>query len=388
MAQQNADIAIIGAGIAGLWAFNRFKREGYDCVLLESNAIGGGQSIASQGIIHSGFKYKLDGKNNALSQSISAMPDLWRDALKGRGPVDLSAASVNSSSQHVLIARSFLGGIISFAARKILGAAAKELPERHWPSAFKGSGFKGSVIDVAEPVLDIPSVIRALAEPYRNCIRLVKPSDDVRSLVKARLYIYTSAAGNLDAARRNNDAQNIQTQTRPLLMGMMRNAPFDLYAHLVGATDKPLVTVTTHRAQDGSRIWYFGGMAAERPKESDPEEVFQYARDAISRYMPKLNLHGAEWAALPIDRVEWKPGTQGWMPDRPVIHAARDSLYCWPTKLTFAPLLSDMIADRLKGMKIEPLNRESDFSFLPEADYAQTPWDKATWKKERSARRA
>jgi hypothetical protein len=67
------------------------------------------------------------------------------------------------------------------------------------------------------------------------------------------------------------------------------------------------------------------------------------------------------------------------MPDAPVIHAVKNHLYCWPTKLTFAPLLSDMIMERLK---IAPSKTVSDFSFLPAAEYARTPWDKAQWKKD------
>ena len=90
------DIVIFGSGIAGLWLFNHLKAAGYDALLLESEAIAGGQSIASQGIIHSGLKYAFAGKINKLAQSISAMPDLWRAALQGDGVVDLSAARLNA----------------------------------------------------------------------------------------------------------------------------------------------------------------------------------------------------------------------------------------------------------------------------------------------------
>jgi len=48
------DIVIIGAGIAGLWAHYVLRSRGYNCLLLESKAIGAGQTLASQGIIHSG----------------------------------------------------------------------------------------------------------------------------------------------------------------------------------------------------------------------------------------------------------------------------------------------------------------------------------------------
>ena len=67
------DIVIFGAGIAGLWTFHSLKKMGYDVLLLERESIGGGQTIASQGIIHSGLKFSLAGKVNKLAKSISAM---------------------------------------------------------------------------------------------------------------------------------------------------------------------------------------------------------------------------------------------------------------------------------------------------------------------------
>ena len=104
------DIAIFGAGIAGLWTFARLKRAGYDVLLLEREAIGFGQTIASQGIVHSGLKYSLAGKLNETARSISAMPDRWRAALRGEGEVDLSDARTSADSQFLLIPGGLLGG--------------------------------------------------------------------------------------------------------------------------------------------------------------------------------------------------------------------------------------------------------------------------------------
>ena len=376
MTPPQADIAVIGAGIAGLWIFNRLKRAGYDAVLLEPRGIGGGQSIASQGIIHSGLKYALAGKVNDLAKSISAMPDLWHDALAGRGPVDLSMARMNSSSQYLLIPAGFMGGLVKLVAQKTLGGSVKDIARADWPATLKTSGFEGSLIYMDEPVLDIPSVIRALAEPYKNCIR----KGDA-SAIDANTYIYTAAAGNLPAAHANHHDKGLETQARPLLMGMLKNAPFELYAHLVGASEKPVATITTHKTQDGALAWYIGGGVAERAKDSPQQDLYDATLKALHKYMPGLALSGIEWASLPIDRIEGKSSMQGWMPDTPVIHEAGNHLYCWPTKLTFAPLLSDMIMERLK---IEPSHASSDFSSLPAAEYAQTPWDKAQWIKTQS----
>ena len=69
------DIVIFGGGIAGLWLLNRLRQQGYDVILLESDALGGGQSLASQGIIHGGLKYALNGVLSPASSAIAQMPE-------------------------------------------------------------------------------------------------------------------------------------------------------------------------------------------------------------------------------------------------------------------------------------------------------------------------
>lgn len=378
------DIVIFGAGIAGLWTFNRLKRAGYDVLLLESTAIGCGQTIASQGIIHSGLKYAFAGQINALAKSISAMPDLWRDALAGNGPVDLSAAKVSTSSQHLLIPSGFMGGLVKLVTKKALGGNVHEMARNDWPQEIRDSGFKGSVIYMDEPVLNVPSVLEALAAPYRDCIRLIDTPDDTigfleRHDISPRKIIYTGAASNHLAAQRNGDDKGLKTQARPLLMGMVKNTPFPLYAHCVGKSDKPVATITTHETVDGSLVWYIGGSVAEREKTAAAEDVYAAIRDMMGKYMPHIDIDKFEWAVLPIDRIEGKSDTQQHLPDTPTIHNSGDRLYCWPTKLTFAPMLSDMIVKELNASGIKPSGTVSDFSALAPCPLTVTPWDDASW---------
>ena len=171
-------------------------------------------------------------------------------------------------------------------------------------------------------------------------------------------------------------------------MGLLKNAPFDLYAHLVGTSDKPVATITTHTTQNSERVWYFGGAGAERAKDSNPHETINATRKALAKYLPHVDISKAEWATLPIDRIEGKSSGAGWMPDTPTIHAAGNSLYCWPTKLTFAPLLSDMVIEHLQKAGIGPTDQTADCSALPAPDYALAPWDKTQWTKKYLARQA
>ncbi|MGB4106903.1 MAG: FAD-dependent oxidoreductase [Alphaproteobacteria bacterium] len=370
MAERNADIIIHGGGIAGLWTLARLKNLGYDTLLVEPNAIGGVQTIASQGIIHSGLKYALGGKLNSLAREISAMPEIWRAALNGEGPVDLSKAQVATETQYLMIPKGMLSGIMKLGAKSFLGSEVEKIK---WPPEISASGFEGTLVDMSEPVLDIPSVVRALAEPYMDCIR--KSADGVA----AKKYIYTAAEGN--------DESGIATQRRPLLMGLLKNAPFAVWAHFVGASDKPVATITTHKTEDGGLAWYIGGQVAERERNSNPDEVYDAIFAALKKYMPMAEIKDAELAVLPIDRVEAKPGA-GVMPDAPVIYNKDDRIYAWPTKLTFAPMMADKIAEELTADKILPSHNHTDWSFLPEVSYAQPPWETAQWIKDKSDKRA
>jgi hypothetical protein len=371
------DIVVHGAGIAGLWIFHQLKHMSYDVLLLEKEAIGGTQSLASQGIIHSGLKYTIAGQVNDLARAISKMPDLWRNALKGEGDVDLTAAKTEPKSQYMLIPKGFMGGIVKVVSQKALGDSVHEVPKDEWPADLKDAGFKGSVIFMNEPVLDITRVVRGLAEPYKDCIRKADGTH-----IDAKLHIYTAAAGNMIAATENNHNKGVETQARPLLMGMLKPAPFALNAHLIGTSDKPVATITSHVDKDGTLVWYLGGQVAERKKEADPQEVFTMTRKALNKYLPGIDTSTLEWATLPVDRIEGKAGSKGWMPDTPTIHAVDDHLYCWPTKLTFAPMLADKIMDHIAKLDLKPSGTTSDFSTLPDVDYAVPPWDHVTWTKD------
>lgn len=388
------DIIISGAGIAGLWLFNRLKRAGYDVLLLEKDTIGCGQTIAAQGIIHSGLKYAFAGQLNEFARSLSTMPDLWRDALAGKGPVDLGAARVNASSQYLLIPSGFMGGLIGLVTRKALGNNVHQLEPSQWPESIIKTGFDGTVIFMDEPVVDVASVLHALADPYRDCIRKVDALADVdyhltgghidhirigEETFSARKHIFTAAGSNRLIAEKLGHAAGLDTQARPLLMGMMHHAPCELYAHCVGPSDKPVMTITTHRASDGSLVWYLGGAVAERAKNASPQDVYKTAQEAFHKYMPAVDLSRVAWSTLPIDRIEGKSKTSGHLPDTPTIHAVENALYCWPTKLTFAPMLANQIFEKLEAHKITPSGTTGDFDYLPPCPFTEAPWDNALW---------
>lgn len=363
------DIAIFGAGIAGLWLLHTLKQRGYDVILFERNTIGCGQTIAAQGIIHSGLKFSLAGKVSSLAQSISAMPDRWREHLK----TDLQATKLNEKSHQLLIPKGFFGGLTKLVAQKALGNNVHEIKRNDWSADLINSGFSGSLIYMDEPVLNVPSLLRALAEPYRDCIK--QADEEILNHITPKLTIFTSAQSNHTIAKTKKQDNGLETQKRPLLQAMMKNAPFPLYGHLVGKTDKPLASITTHKTLKDELVWYFGGGVAERLTDTNPELLFKDCINALSKYLPNLDLQNIEWAALPINRIEGKSNTDGWMPDTPTIHRAENTLYCWPTKMTFAPLLGDMILKEIDFLPSKTITRLD----LPNAEYTKAPWDTSKW---------
>lgn len=386
MVERHPDIVIIGAGIAGLWVFHSLKKRGYDVLLLENRSIGGGQSIASQGIIHSGLKYAFAGKLSPLARSISAMPDLWRQAFNGKGDVDLTAARLNAPSQQLLIPAGLMRGLLTLVTKRALGNGVRDIPASLWSDSLMNSGFMGTLIHMDEPVVDVPSVIRALAEPYASSIRKIDDGIDIQTFLKRhhinpKRIIYTAAGSNHAIAEQYAQNKGLKTQSRPLLMGMLKPAPFTLYAHLVGTSDKPVASITTHIMKDGTPIWYIGGQVAEREKHIPQDELIRAIRFALKKYMPLVDLANVEWSSLPIDRFEGNSTTEGWLPDTPTIHETDNALYCWPTKLAFAPLLAQGILQRLEGADITPSGHQTDWGFLEHAPYSHAPWDNAEWTK-------
>lgn len=389
MRDHHADIIIFGAGIAGLWLHHRLIKAGYNALLLETSGIGGGQSIASQGIIHSGLKYAFAGKINALAQSISAMPDRWRLALNDHDhSVKLDQTQIAATSQLLLIPSGFMGGLIKLVTQKTLGNQVCPLHNDEWPESLKETGFKGQVINMGEPVLNVPSLIKNLAEPHADAIRKIDMDqvkiiqDDKGAIdhliindqkVSADHYIFTAAGSNHRIATQLSHDKGLKTQARPLLMGIMRPAPFDLFAHLVGKSDKPVATITTHYDENGTRLWYLGAAVAERAKESPIEEMITATQKAFKAYLPEIDLTAVQWDAVPIDRIEGTSDTEGWMPDTPTLHHAHNTIYAWPTKLTFAPMLADKVFDSLK--LTSKTSKENDWGFLPSCPYSTCVWD-------------
>ncbi|MFO1491721.1 MAG: FAD-dependent oxidoreductase [Kiritimatiellia bacterium] len=163
--EASPQVVVHGGGIAGLWILRELLGRGLDAMLVESDELGAAQTVASQGVIHGGVKYALNGVLTDSSEAIRGMPGRWSRALQGGGAVDLRGVGVLSDHQVLWSSASITGRLTTFFASRALSSRLSRVEAAALPEAFHHPGFKGSVYRIEEQVLDIPSVVSALATP-------------------------------------------------------------------------------------------------------------------------------------------------------------------------------------------------------------------------------
>ena len=374
--QINADVVVIGSGIAGLWLFRTLNLKGYKAVLLENNTLGGVQTTKSQGIIHGGTKYTLSGNLTKASQCIAGMPDRWRKALAGEGELDLTGATILSSHQYLWSPGGLGSRLTSFFASKALRGRVDQLKHDQFPDIFHHQGFRGKVYKLNEIVLDINSVVKSLVGGLENrCIKVDWNSDtrlitDQGSIdhieiqqggdtvhLKADRYVTTAGEGTAELMALWGITEP-RMQLRPLHMPMVKHRhPEPIFAHCIGTKPVPRITVTTHPTADGKWVWYLGGEIAEEGVKRSPEELINIARRELKALLPWVNLEGAEWATLKVNRAE--PRQSGLLrPDAAFCQAEKNGIVTWPTKLALAPNLSDEVIKMLDKASVKPSGNE------------------------------
>ena len=387
------DIVVIGGGISGLWLLNAFKQLGFNSLLLEKNALGGDQTIASQGMIHGGIKYALGGFTTPASASIATMPETWRDCLSGSGVMDLRQVDVLSNKYYLFSDGSFSSRVTSFLGSKLIRSRVSSLDKQKYPEPFSHIRFKGWLYQLRDLVINTSSLLTTLQNlaakhTFRSDARLVYNAQNQVECVKlenglnleADLYILAAGAGNAELLGRTVP---IKMQRRPLHQVMLcsENLP-PVFAHAVSLTsaDKPRVTITTHKTKNGLPVWYLGGNLAETGVHRSEGQQIDFAQKELSSLFPWMTLSRAQWATHRIDRAE-PAQTEGNRPDRPYHNLKQNLLVCWPTKLTLVPMMAEAICTTLaREHTIPARHREESNTPLPELPIAQVsaaPWEKA-----------
>ena len=395
MGQQTitTDVVIIGAGIAGLWLHNSLNQMGFHALLLENKTIGNAQTLSSQGIIHGGAKYALNGILSRATQAISAMPARWQDCLDGKGDVDLTQVKVLSDHQLMWSKQQLSSKMVSFFASKALSSRMQVVAKTERPELFQHPEFKGALYQLDEPVLDISSVLNCLAQPWQDRIIHTPENAEVRWQnnntgvqaiqlngieIKAQQFVLTAGEGNEDLLKTLN-INKPTMQRRPLQMVLCKakNAQHTLpaiYAHSLGSGSKPIATITSHFTEDGNTVWYIGGNIAEQGVGKDFQKITTEAKDLLLNILPWFDFPELEWAVHSVNRAEPKQSAMS-RPDTAFVESKNNVHIAWPTKLALAPDLADRIIIRLQEQDLQK-NTHNMIINLPQAIISLPLWDK------------
>ncbi|MBW7911262.1 MAG: FAD-dependent oxidoreductase [Alphaproteobacteria bacterium] len=388
------DAVIFGGGIAGLWLANTLLRAGYNVILFEKDTLGGRQTLASQGMIHGGQKYTLEGAVTQHASSIARMPERWEACLGGYGEIDLTSVKFLSENQIMWPAGSLLSDVAVFGAAQLVNAATTKLKQPEIPDALKAPGkkFKGSVYSMPEKVLDTRTLVQALAAPlkgrlFKGDVSEILPDGQAAVngvVMQAQMLIFTAGTGNEDAFKMLKIEKRL-SQRRPLRQVMVRPLPEPLYGHGIVGKPKPRMTVTAHPNGRDGYVWYLGGNIAEEGAKMNEDETLQFARKELESVFPHIDWSDKQWATWAGDRAE-PYDEEGHLPPGPFVQQRGRVMVAWPTKLTFAPALADRMMDKLRERKIMPeYKTEPPADKFASAEVGRYPWEDAAWRKLRGA---
>jgi glycine/D-amino acid oxidase-like deaminating enzyme len=383
------DVLIAGGGIAGLWLLNLLTRRGYSALLLEADALGCGQTLASQGMIHGGIKYALAGALTRASEAIAGMPERWTACLEGRGEVDLTGVTPVASRYYLFAAASTLGQLTTFFASRALRGRIRKLESPQYPAGLADAGFGGHVYELRDFVLDTATVLDALRRPVADRIYRHRVPGDRGAIeltaqgatltlggtpVHAARIILAAGAGN-EALLAALGLDTPRMQRRPLHQVIVRAPDLPpLYAHCLTGIRRPepRLTITSHR--DGAGwLWYLGGQLATDGVTMTGAELTEHARAELAACLPWRSWRDARISSFRVDRAE-PANAGGTRPDEAFAAATGPGGACivaWPTKLSLAPDLGDRVLALLpppSGISVPRLD-------LPAAAVGTPPWE-------------
>lgn len=394
----STDVVIFGGGVAGLWLLNRLQRAGYRTLLLESNQLGAGQTLASQGIIHGGLKYALAGSLSGAANVIASMPQRWRDCLEGNGELDLRGVNVLSEHYYMWSNAGIRSKLKGFFGSKALQGRVNEVAKKDYPAPFANTNEAGTLYQLPDFVVETESLLEQLAAPHLDRILQIDPSltqldqdhdsvsislghGDRRLHINSRRVVFAAGTGN-ESLLQACGLEHIQTQRRPLNMLYVRGADLpQLFVHCIGSdfSMNPKLTITSHRDAQGATVWYLGGEVAESGVGKPADQQIQSARNLLQELLPWMEVPKDDWHCFEIDRAE-PAMSKALRPDDAVLTEAGPVLVAWPTKLTLAPSLADKVLAALPAATTPATDSDpsSDTSAinLPTASRGLAQWIK------------
>lgn len=397
----NVDLIIFGGGIAGLWTLSEASRQGYRCILLEAFTLGSGQTIASQGIIHGGLKYTLQGMMTGSARRIREMPLIWRKSLAGEQSPDLSQTEIRSPHCYLWRTESLSSRLGMFGAKMGLQVVPQNLAPKDAPELL--ANCPGSIGVMEEQVISPFSLITNLTDTFRNQIFKydpaqlkfeLDPNGNIAAVqiqtttgepltIETEAVLLTAGRGNetlRNQAQRQTDSTGRRCmQTRPLHMVLVRGNLPAFNGHCVDGA-KTRVTITSDTDSQGRTVWQLGGQVAEVGVKMSRHELISHAASELAACVPGIDLTGLEWNTYAVDRAEGVTKS-GLRPETPQILKDGNLLTAWPAKLALAPRLAEEVCQKLSEINVTPTAADTswtqEFSSLPTPEVALPPWETA-----------
>ena len=384
--------------------------------LCEIDALGAGQSVQAQGIVHGGGKYALRnvGDIDAM-RAIRDMPERWRAHHSGTaGAPDLRGAHLLSDACWLWLPKGSwmarlqaLGLLPVLRHGRVLACPPEPRPRDEWPEVLRRHAQRA--LRMAEPVFDTRSVLAALREPVVDRLLRVAPVEsgsttgsfrrtdsgwevDLRSpdgeslTVRTSAVVFTAGSGNADLLGAS-EGDRTSMQERPLQMAVVRGDLPRLHAHCIGG-GKTRITVTSVDTDEGT-VWQVGGELAERCATADAETIRREAVRELRACLPGLDLSGVRLTSYRAVRAEARDRDARRPSGAHVRSTAARAIVAWPTKWALAPLLAEDVLAELRRQGVQPSGPRPlhGSGRWPRPDVAPYPWEQCAWTELPSAER-
>lgn len=387
---------IIGGGAAGLWLLDELNRRGVSALLLEANELGRGQTIASQGILHGGLKYTLQGRLTDSAAGVREMPQVWRDCLAGRRAPELMGTPVRAEHCYLWRTTGMTSRLGMFGAKFGLRVAPTSLNKEQRPAVL--CDCPGSVAKLEEQVISPAGLIANLAARNREWLLKIDANNGLDFLLKEpgvaetvwlthpetgrrislvpRNIVLTAGAGNAKLRERLGLTSPIM-QRRPLHMVMLRGELPVLNGHCVDGKSTR-VTITSDVDSAGRTVWQVGGKISEDGVALDSAALIRHAKSELQATLPGLDLTNVDWTTYRVDRAEFatkggkRPGS---------FHVSKEGhvFTAWPTKLVLVPRLAETLAEELCEDRTPCGFDLSIVRTFPRPTVARPPWESTEW---------
>ena len=341
--------------MAGLFAMHALRRAGHSVCLVERSALGDGQSVCAQGIVHGGVKYSLGGLVSGSARAIEGMPERWLAMADSGKEFDLTAAPPLARHMWLWRSEGVAGAFAMVGARLSLRARPESVDAADRPALLRA--VRGDVLRLPEPVFDPVATLGALLEPVKPWVALgeARPSPDGSVAVtlgsrsftlRPRCAILCAGSGNA-ALRGEFGLASGLMQLRPLHQAMVRGPLPEFHGHCVDGL-ATRVTVTSSTLPGGERVWHIGGKLAEEGVSRDARAQRMHALAEMRAVLPAVDFSACSWATYAVNRAE-REQPKGTRPEDACVEADRAGemavLTVWPTKMALAPAAADMVGE-------------------------------------------